>query len=192
MRIILEHQNKVALEMSGLSTVQKALFLCAVCQRQIPVYEMFSVGQSWDNHVELRALLDICWDWAISFGRTDKPSEPIPEKFIDVSFNQSSSELAIEAFSSAEYLTHLIVSEVSDGTAPPVEYAFTILDSYVYEKLGLISISQENDRLVDSSELVVQEMERQNEHLLKVSAENWKMDDWDGFRKDAEEQSLLR
>lgn len=64
MRIILEHQNQVANGLASLSIVQKALFLCAVCQRQIPVYEKLSVGLTWDNHAELKVLMNDYWDWA--------------------------------------------------------------------------------------------------------------------------------
>lgn len=191
MRIILEHQNQVTSEMASLSIVQRVLFLCAVCQRQIPVYEKFSAGHSWENHAELQVLMNDCWDWAVSLGKVNKPSEPIPEKFIDIEFEQSSSGLAVEAFSSVEYLVYLIVSESSDASAPPVEYAFTILDSYLYEKLEL-PVSKEGDQLVDSSELVVQEMKRQNEQLSMVSSIDWQLEDWTKFRKEVEIQSLLK
>jgi hypothetical protein len=190
MRIILEHQNQVASDMANLSIVQRVLFLCAVCQRQISVYEKFSAGHSWDNHAELKVLMNDCWDWAVSLGKASKPSEPIPEQFIDIDFDQSSSGLAVEAFSSVEYLAYLIVSESSDVSVPPVEYAFTILDSYLYEKLEL-PVSKEGDQLVDTSELVVQEMKRQNEQLSMVSSIDWQLEDWTNFRKEVEIQSLL-
>jgi hypothetical protein len=191
MRRILKHQAMVEAEISKLSLQQKTLFFCSICQRQQPVYEHYSKGQQWANPRPLRVLLEQCWDWSIFPDKFKKPKEPDPVDFITIEYNQSSSGLACEAFSSVQYLIYLINHSANEDVAPPVEYAFNILDSYLYQKLSLTNVSSNNDYLVDSHRLVSQEIARQLETLKMVSRLLISKSDWKNYREVCSPQNLL-
>ncbi|MEM9341914.1 MAG: DUF416 family protein [Pseudomonadota bacterium] len=189
MRQMLSHQEYVGNRLSSLTPDKGALFLCAVSQRQVPVYELFAADQRWGHVAGFRDLMQQCWAAALSPGTSTRPAHPNAEDFISSDFGQSGSSLAIEAYSSLEVLIGILNGEPI--SAAPVEYAYTILDSYLYGTLGLATVSAENDAAVDAHPLTVQEMQRQTRALDDISSTSWRAADWASWRDKAAQQSLL-
>jgi len=176
----------------NLSTMKITLYLCAVCQRQISVYDDYARGKAWGNCSAVHSLLEACWTWVALDGASDKPPIPSEADYIDNDSEQSSSGLAVDAFSSIWHLTNWINNNDPSSISGPIENSFIILDAYVYEQMDFDEVSQINDEFVDNSELVKREIDRQKQQLALVRSLSMVSESIRNFKNEMTTIKLIR
>ena len=155
---IIEQIDKIESIFRLLNSLQIYTFGVFCAERQWLIYEKASVGKQWDNKKLYREMLDAVWDWLL--GKTVQPQNysKLCEEAIIENIDDDKDTFASEVSVSFYNLIFSIENNIPEDTFQTIKHSLNAIDFFLLDFVLYIPASISNDLLVDSHELVINEI----------------------------------
>jgi hypothetical protein len=162
------HRKTIEAALGKVSAQHAFAFAAACAERLWPVYERAAEGKPWAMQAVLRSSLDAVWDWLMGQRERPRLAEQCERAVFDANSDAEEDNGAFQAANSVYGLAAIVEQDQPHYSAQSAVSNLDLLDAFLYDLLDL-TVSPENDLIVDGHELMQREMQRQLADLSLLS-----------------------